>query len=188
MKFYLFFFASFLFKVHSRSIFSITGNWYTDPDEAPFTYFKSSMQVPAVPSLEWQTLFIWPGIQPRGGENFLPIDNGVLQPVLTWGDSCAPNPNKASMDLRKTWWISAQYVNTKGSYKGYTGCDGGNRMAVNAEDILDMIMEKAADSNIWTQTVINRRNKQSVDFEIDMLNQPQGWAKFVMETPGGWHK
>src|SRR5262245_56849827 len=30
------------------------------------------------------TLFLWPGFQP-GGANYLPIDNGVLQPVLSWG-------------------------------------------------------------------------------------------------------
>jgi hypothetical protein len=185
---YFLFLNILLWKVHSRSIFSVQGNWYTDPDEAPFTYFKSSMQVPAVPSLEWQTLFLWPGMQPSVGKNFLPIDNGVLQPVLTWGESCAPNPSHETIDRTKSWWISAQYVNTFGSHKGYTGCDGGNRMTVDPEDILDMIMEKAPDSNKWTQTVINRRNKQSVDFEIDLLNQPQGKAEFVMETPGGWHK
>lgn len=36
------------------------------------------------------TLYLWPGLQPRRGTDYYPIDNGVLQPVLTWGPSpCA---------------------------------------------------------------------------------------------------
>ena len=48
------------------------------------------LTVPAKPPASG-TLFLWPGLQPLpGGANFNPIGNGVLQPVLTWGGTCAP--------------------------------------------------------------------------------------------------
>ena len=159
---------------NGRNIFSVNAFWFTNVDEALFINYKSSIQVPHVPSKEWQTLFIWPGIQPHGGENYLPIDNGVLQPVLTWGQSCAPNPSNATIDYENTWWISAQYINTIGSFPGFMGCYGGNQMAVSPQDHLDMIMEKDSNSNVWTQRVINRINNQSVEFEFDFLKQKQG--------------
>jgi Putative Ig domain len=46
--------------------------------------------LPPIPSDPRATLFLWPGLQPDPNSvNFLPIDNGVLQPVLTFGHSCA---------------------------------------------------------------------------------------------------
>jgi hypothetical protein len=83
------------------------------------------------------TLFLWPGLQPHSqGENFLPIDNGVLQPVLTWGPSCAPGEKPRAYS---TWWISAQYVNTFGRHRGYTDCQGGPIMRVKPGDTLRAI-------------------------------------------------
>jgi hypothetical protein len=68
---------------------------------------KASMRVPFVTSPQG-TVFIWPGLQPDG-LSYFPIGNGVLQPVLTYGSSCAPNPTKL---VTHGWWISGQYVNT----------------------------------------------------------------------------
>ncbi|KAI8898780.1 hypothetical protein BC833DRAFT_619985, partial [Globomyces pollinis-pini] len=89
--------------------------WNSNPDVSPYVYYESTIVVPPVPTKEWQTLFIWPGMQPSNGRTFKPIGNGVLQPVLTWGQSCAPDPTNARIDKEKKWWISAQYVNTDSS-------------------------------------------------------------------------
>ena len=52
--------------------------------------FKTTLQVPKPPT-QRQTLFIWPGLQSRdGAADPGRVGNGVLQPVLTWGGSCAP--------------------------------------------------------------------------------------------------
>ncbi|KAI8898783.1 hypothetical protein BC833DRAFT_588365 [Globomyces pollinis-pini] len=164
-------------------------HWFSDNDKSPFVYFESTMVVPPVPTKEWQTLFIWPGIQPLEGKTFAPIGNGVLQPVLTWGQSCAPDPTNARIDKEKKWWISAQYVNTDSSAQDpeRKGCLGGTQMSVEPDDSLVMIMELAPDNLKWIQTVKNQRTGAKVDFTIDMKGQRQGWAMFVMETPGGWH-
>ena len=90
----------------------------------------TTLTVPAKPPASG-TLFLWPGLQPLpGGKNYDPIGNGVLQPVLTWGGTCAPTaPNSYA-----SWWISAQYVNTYGTDQGYTGCHGGQGMDVAVGD------------------------------------------------------
>jgi hypothetical protein len=121
------------------------------------------------------TLFLWPGLQPNGA-NFDPIDNGVLQPVLTWGSSCAPGKQPRAYS---TWWISSQYVNTFGSDPGYTGCQGGSVMSVAVGDALNIDMNLAG--TVWTQTVTDVQNGQSVTFSIDMMNQAQNLAYFVIE-------
>jgi hypothetical protein len=89
--------------------------------------------VPPLPAAAG-TLFLWPGLQPTpDGAHYMPIDNGVLQSVLSWGPSCAPGKQP---DPYSTWWISSQYVNTVGYYSGYTDCLGGPIMAVDVGDIL----------------------------------------------------
>lgn len=127
------------------------------------------------------TLFLWPGLQPvRGGAKYQPIDNGVLQPVLTWGPSCA-NPDDRPAPY-STWWVSAQYVNTFGNFPNYTGCHGGPIMPVRAGDSLAMRMTLSR--SVWTQTVTDRRTGRSVSFRIDMLGQAQHRAFFVIEGDG----
>eukprot|EP00834_Sanchytrium_tribonematis_P006700 NODE_518_length_6556_cov_0.505653.p4 type:complete len:268 gc:universal NODE_518_length_6556_cov_0.505653:6457-5654(-) len=163
---------------------SAWANWYTNGDVAPFTYFASTMNVPPLPNKEWETLFIWPGLQPGGSKTYYPIDNGVLQPVLTYGDSCAPNPSNASFNLDKTWWISGQYVNTIGREPGFTGCYGGDRVPVRVGDELRMVMELK--KTIWIQTIyIN--GKHPIIFKFDLKGQTQAWAIFMIEPANGWH-
>jgi hypothetical protein len=121
------------------------------------------------------TLFLWPGLQPDGA-NFNPINNGVLQPVLTWGPSCSPGKQPRAYS---TWWISGQYVNTNGSESGYTGCQGGTIMSVDVGDVLNIDMALAG--TIWTQVVMDVQTGQSVSYSIDMKNQAQNLAYFVIE-------
>ena len=135
---------------------------------------QTTLTVPAKPPASG-TLFLWPGLQP-GGANYLPIDNGVLQPVLTWGRSCAPGTQPAAYS---TWWISAQYVNTYGKNPGYTGCSGGPVMSVNVGDALAIDMQLAG--QVWNQTVTDEQTGQSVTFSKDMLGQAQNHAYFDIE-------
>ena len=138
--------------------------------------FQTTIVVPAKPPA-FGTLFLWPGLQPTGsGSNFLPINNGVLQPVLTWGPSCAPGAQPAAYS---TWWVSGQYVNTFGSDPGFTGCQGGAIMAVSVEDSLTMALTLSG--TIWTEVVTDVRTGQSVSYQIDLRGQAQGIALFEIE-------
>ncbi len=135
----------------------------------------TTLAVPVKPTANTGTLFLWPGLQP-GGANYDPIDNGVLQPVLTWGPTCAPNAPKNGY---ASWWISAQYVNTYGSDAGYTGCLGGNGMNVQVGDELAMVM--TLNGTVWHQTVTDSVSQASVSYDLDMLGQAQNYAEFVIE-------
>jgi hypothetical protein len=125
------------------------------------------------------TLFLWPGLQPRlGGANYWPIGNGVLQPVLTWGPSCAPEEQP-----KRRWWISAQYVNTLGNYMGYQGCSGGLIIGVDPKDTL--LIDMSLFRSIWTQTILNQVTKESTIFRASLADQAQGIARFEIEPYGG---
>ncbi len=135
---------------------------------------QTTLTVPPKPAASG-TLFLWPGLQP-GGANLLPIDNGVLQPVLTWGRSCAPGTQPKAYS---TWWISAQYVNTFGKLQGYTGCAGGAVMSVNVGDVLDIDMRLTG--TVWDQIVTDPQTGMSVSFSKDMMGQAQNSAYFDVE-------
>jgi hypothetical protein len=139
-----------------------------------FVRLQTTLTVPPEPAASG-TLFLWPGLQPAGA-NLLPIDNGVLQPVLTWGRSCAPGTQPKAYT---TWWISAQYVNTYGKDPGYTGCSGGAVMSVNVGDTLDIDMQLTG--TIWDQVVTDKQTGMSVSFSKDMMGQTQNSAFFDVE-------
>jgi hypothetical protein len=138
----------------------------------------TTLTVPAKPPASG-TLFLWPGLQPLpGGKNYNPIGNGVLQPVLTWGGTCAPTaPNSYA-----SWWISGQYVNTYASDQGHTGCLGGQGMDVAVGDPLDIAMTLSG--TVWNQTVVDRQTGNMATFAIDMDGQAQDWAIFTIESDG----
>jgi hypothetical protein len=137
-------------------------------------WLQTTIVVPPKPPASG-TLFLWPGIQPNGA-NFQPIDNGVLQPVLTWGPACAPGRQPRAYS---TWWISGQYVNTNGDLPGYTDCNGGPIMSVDVCDTLDI--DIALSGSIWTQTVTDEQTNETVTYDIDMLDQSQNIVYFVIE-------
>jgi hypothetical protein len=145
-----------------------------DPAATQIVSLQTTLTVPAQPPASG-TLFLSPGLQPRG-TNYLPIDNGVLQPALTWGPSCAPGNQPPDYS---TWWVSAQYVNTFGGDPGYTGCKGGSIMPVRVGDQLQMTM--SLNGTVWVQTVTDLQTGQSVNFSIDMQNQYQNIGRFVIE-------
>jgi hypothetical protein len=136
---------------------------------------RTILTVPALPTASSGTLFVSPGVQP-GGQNYEPIDNGVLEPVLTWGPSCAPSSPGPSFT---SWWIAGQYVNTYGSYAGYTGCHSGDGMAVQVGGPLSIHL--SLDGTVWRQSVENLRDGTAVTFDLDMLDQFQNYLHFWLD-------
>jgi hypothetical protein len=152
------------------------------PLENQIVALETTMIVPPSPPASG-TLFLWPGLQPLpGGANYDVLDNGVLQPVLTWGPTCAPTAPAAPYD---SWWISAQYVNTfittaSPFYDTYSGCRGGQGMSVTVGATLKIRMSLSG--AIWSQTVTDAQSGAAVSFDIDMHGQAQHRAEFVIES------
>lgn len=150
-----------------------------------FIGIDTTLVVPAKPPASG-TLFLWPGVQPiPSGANYDTLSNGVLQPVLTWGATCAPNSPASPY---ASWWISAQYVNTvitssSPNFSNYSGCHGGPGMNVAVGDSLHMVMNRRAGSTFWDQTVTDTTTGTSVSYAIDMLGQEQNFGEFVIEEP-----
>jgi hypothetical protein len=139
---------------------------------------RTTMIVPAKPAATSGTLYVWPGVQPySNSRNYQPIGNGILQPVLSVGPTCAPGaPNDYA-----SWWISGQYVNVSSSAAGPTGCLGGDGMDVAVGDQLDISMTLAG--TVWTQTITDRQSSKSVHFDMDLKDQGQNWATLAIEEP-----
>ncbi|KAJ3076345.1 Vam6/Vps39-like protein [Podochytrium sp. JEL0797] len=155
-----------------------------------FLSYTSTIVVPPVPAQTsgTETYFIWPGLQPGTttvSQNFLPINNGVLQPVLTFGPTCAPGKTaQQAANPYYGWAISGQYVNTFGSAPGYVGCLGGSFMAVQPGDQLVMTIQLQPGTTTWYQKVTDSTSGNSVDFSIDMKGQTQTRALFAIELYG----
>ena len=157
---------------------TVSGYGSTEFDVAAdnqITSLQTTLTVPPQPAAIG-TLFLWPGLQP-GGANYLPVDNGVLQPVLTWGPSCAPGMQPPAYS---GWWISAQYVNTIGHASGYTGCQGGAILPVASGDQLRITMQ--LNGSVWTQNILNLQSGKSVSYAIDLQGQAQNRALFIIES------
>jgi len=139
---------------------------------------QTTLEVPARPNGN-STLFMWPGLEPLQGVsmNFDPIGRGVLQPVLTWGSSCAPGGRLGA----NNYWISGMYVNVTSMEPGYNGCYGGDVMDVAFGDKLLMDIRLKEGTTVWTQTVTNLSNNMTVDFDFDLKEQDQNWALFEIE-------
>ncbi|WP_141717393.1 hypothetical protein [Nocardia altamirensis] len=122
-------------------------------------------------------MFLWPGLEPReGGRNYYPIGLGVLQPVLTWGDACAPVQQPPTYS---TWWISGQYVNVYSRDPRYADCHSGPAMSVKVGEVLDMDIALDQATGVWTQTV--KGQSGSVRYSINMRKQAQNMALFAIE-------
>ncbi|HVW29438.1 MAG TPA: hypothetical protein VHC69_28930 [Polyangiaceae bacterium] len=152
---------------------------FTASTKTQITSLETTLAVPPKPTAGG-TLFLWPGLEPLpGGANFNPIGTGVLQPVLTWGGTCAPNAPNNYVD----WWISAQYVNTYGDAQGFTGCKGGEGMTVTVGDLLHITM--SLNGTTWDQSVTDEASNKTVTFDFDLKGQAQDWAIFSIEVPTG---
>jgi hypothetical protein len=138
----------------------------------------TTLIVPAKPTATSGTLYVWPGVQPySNSQNFNPIGDGILQPVLSIGPTCAPGaPTGYS-----SWWISGQYVNVSSGAAGSSGCLGGPGLDVAVDDQLDIAMTLAG--TVWTQVVTDRQTGKSVQFPMDLKGQGQNWATLAIEQP-----
>ncbi|KAJ3237577.1 hypothetical protein HDU81_009273 [Chytriomyces hyalinus] len=161
-----------------------------------YTSLECRMTVPPVPvrpaAGKDATYFYWPGLQTNQyAPNYNPIGFGVLQPVLTYGKACTPN-QPAGASVYRGWFISAQYVNPKGTETGYKGCQGGNMMDVAAGDTLMMSM--VLQGTTWVQTVtrvgvacsgpgsgVSTPDGCQVSYALDMRGQGQNRAEIVLE-------
>jgi hypothetical protein len=160
---------------------TVTGFGFVEVDVNPdnrIIGLQTTLAVPALPP-ESGTLFLWPGLQPQvGGADYDPIGNGVLQPVLAWGTSCAPGTQPV---MYSTWWISAQYLDTSGTDPALMGCYGGPVMPAAVAASLRITMTLSGTT--WVQTVVTEGTTppSSVAFAEDLLGQAQNRAEFVIE-------
>lgn len=155
----------------------VTGYGFVELDVTPdnrIVGLQTTLLVPAHPP-ESGTLFLWPGLQPQtGGAGYDPIGNGVLQPVLAWGDSCAPGIEPTTY---ATWWISGQYFDDEGTDPGHKGCYGGPIMPAPVDEPLRLTMTLSG--TVWHQTVVGPGGH--VAFDEDLAGQSQNRAEFVIE-------
>lgn len=142
---------------------------FTGSTKTHITSLTTTLTVPAKPTSQNGTLFLWPGLEPLTQS----INNlGVLQPVLTWGGTCAPGaPNNYD-----SWWISGQYV----TYT--TSCAGGPGMDVAVGDQLNLAITLSGTT--WTQTITDVQTGKTVTFDQDLKGQAQDWAIFEIESDG----
>ncbi|WP_097235655.1 hypothetical protein [Streptomyces sp. 1331.2] len=156
-------------------------NLYT-PASNQIVGLSTSFVVPPMPS-KVGTTFLWPGLEPvDNGVNFEPIGKGVLQPVLTWGPSCAPAAGKPA-EAYSSWWISGQYVNTLGSQPGDQGCFSGAAMLVKPGDKLEVDLKLESASGQWVQTIGDKGKR--VSFSFDLQGQAQDRVMFYIENYDG---
>lgn len=143
--------------------------------------FKTTLVVPKTPTAK-QTLFIWPGLQARDrAADPGRVGNGVIQPVLTWGPSCAPKKPANPYDVG--WWIAGMYVNVTTGAAGASGCAGGDYVTTKLGDWLeiDMFLKDGKQA----QTIKNVQMNKTVDFSIDLKGQVQNEAMWLIEVPSG---
>ena len=146
-----------------------------------FISYSSTMTVPMDAPPANETAYIWPGLVPWG-EHFDPIGDGVLQPVLTHGPSSAPHQSDLPPGYQG-WWISGQYVNTKGKYAGFMGSLGGDVLAVKSGDKITTTMKYNSTTKVWTETITDLANQGSVSYSInlsDTAGEPQEQNRAVL--------
>lgn len=152
-------------------------NWvaYTTTLQSLLVRLHTKLTVPVKPP-RTGTIFLWPGVEPIEGPNWLPLGLGVLQPVLTWGPSCA-----GGISGYNSWTISGMYVNPTTRVTTHRSCHGGPIMSVNVGDVLDLDIALVPNSTVWKQTVKNLSSGKQVEYSIDMMGQEQGLAVFDVE-------
>lgn len=159
----------------------VSGHGFVELDASVYNRIvglETTLTVPVTPP-QYGTLFLWPGLQPlESGVHYDPIGNGVLQPVLAWGGSCAPGlqPPRYS-----TWWISGQYFDRSGQDPAHDGCYGGPIMSVAVGESLHLTLTLSG--SVWTQTIVGPGGAAptSVTFDEDLMGQAQNRALFVIE-------
>jgi hypothetical protein len=141
-----------------------------------FINWKGTVAVPKNPAPPRGPLFLWPGLQPLQMDN--KVGYGVLQPVLTWGTSCADMTNTAY----DHWWISGVYVGTTPGSWTNVSCKAGSPMNVAVSDLLDIEMTLSGTN--WKSTMTDRSSGKTVTFDYDLKGQKQQWLLHQIEAQG----
>lgn len=138
------------------------------------------------------SVFIWPGLQPKG-YCFYPINNGVLQPVLSYGNSCAPDkPQNVEQ-----WWISGQYVNKPlyedncksvpnefaDACENYSHCHGGEFLTINPGQEINTSMVYQPDDQTWLQTIEAGGQTQTYSIALNYCSNNSEPATHVDREP-----
>ena len=148
---------------------------YHTAETNTFVGVHATLTVPAKPP-PTGVIFVWPGTQPfPDSPTYQPVAGGVLQPVLTWGQSCVPG----ALAGHSTWWISPVYVNDETTISDLQGCHGGSVITADVGDHLDLDMH--LDGTNWNQTVVDRNSTKSTTFRIDLRGQQQQRTLFWIE-------
>jgi hypothetical protein len=148
---------------------------YHTAEENEFVGVHATLIVPAKPAPSG-VIFAWPGTQAfADSKTYAPVRGGVLQPVLTWGQSCVPG----ALPGHSTWWISPVYVNSETSIPELNGCHGGPVITVDVGDRLDLDMR--LDGTNWDQKVVDMNSQKSTTFRIDLRGQQQQRTLFWIE-------
>ncbi|KAJ3240343.1 hypothetical protein HDU81_004011 [Chytriomyces hyalinus] len=172
--------------------------WVLEDANNSFNAFEATMVVPQQP-VKPGSYFIWLGLESTSSStNYKPVGNGVLQPVLTFGHSCAPNKDQIA-NPNGTWYVSGLYVNLgqDNNFPDAFGCKGGNIMDVMPGDHLVSSIARMSGSSTWVQTITNKgkacqsqsggvplsKNGKdcSVQFSYDIKNQAQTFAILEVE-------
>ena len=162
-----------LFKSLNTAKNDAAASYYSDwsvyaqtvaPTKDGFEYFSSNWTVPSFPSshgpAKQSSVYIFNGLE--DGRGVHGAASVILQPVLQYGKSgCNLNP------LKWSEWLLSSYV-----------VDGNGRahcaelISVSPGDVVQGIMEKAADSNEWTVTSIAPKGSSvnTVDMEDTILD------------------
>jgi hypothetical protein len=149
---------------------------YAVDDPNVFTGMRTTLAVPAEPPRKG-TIFIWPGLQPTPhGVNLMPIGNGALLTVLSWGPSACPSDTPASYS---TWWIAPMYSNISTSDPRYSGCHSGQVMVTAPGHLLDV--DTHIEGTTWVQTVVDRDSMETSDFSLSLNGQAQGRVFFDIQ-------
>ena len=139
------------------------------------------------------SVFLWPGLQPGGSNCFYPINNGVLQPVLSYGTSCAPDRPQNT----EQWWISGQYVNRPlfvdkcasipdgfvSACENYSHCHGGEFLTINPGQQITTSMVYDNTDNSWLQTIEAGGQTRTYSIALDYCSKTSEPTASVTREP-----
>lgn len=146
---------------------------FTTPTANPIVSLETDLTVPEKPAATG-TLYVWPGLEPiMSSSTYLPIGEGVLQSVLTWGPDCAPVTQPTAYS---TWWIAGEYVSTD--------CESGPALSVSVGDVLHLALSLDSDGETWHQEITDMTTGQSVSYDKNLGGQEQNYVLLAIETYG----
>ena len=147
--------------------------------------------LPPVPASSGAYISYWPGLSPiPNGPNYLPIGNGVMQPIITtfapftswWASSIYDNPTGGTMPEIYSGYQSITYPQ---EIDGLTAA-GTDSFSPQPGDAIYESMQFTSDVpssyGSWTITITDDTTGESNTLYIDMRGQSQNLAYFAIES------